>query len=268
MTRAVKMTGPIGVATADGIQTITLARPQVFNAFDDEMGSSFLQALKGAEDEAVRAVVITGEGKAFCAGEDLKALAADYADGKAPDLGDTLRRRYNPAMMRIRSLKKPVIAAINGIAAGAGVSLALACDLRIMSVEASFNLAFAKVGLVPDSGATWLLPRFIGIGKALELALLSEPLTAPMALEMGLVNRVVPASDVAQAAMQLASELAAGPTVAFGLIKKLMWESLETSFDDHLSSEAQAQFVAGSSDDHLEGVRAFGERRPPRFSGT
>lgn len=247
---------------------ITLNRPEVFNVFDDDMGRRFLESLTEAADPSVRAVLITGSGKAFCGGEDLKALSSHYDAGEAPDLGEILLRRYNPAIAAIISLDKPVIAAVNGVAAGAGFSLALACDLRVMAENASFVLAFPKVGLVPDSGGTWLLPRYLGLGRALEMAFLAEPIKAVRALELGLVNSVFPSDDLMRAAAELARSLADGPTLAFGLSKRLIWEASESLLVAHLTREADAQRRAGLSSDHLEGVKAFGEKRAPGFTGA
>jgi len=246
---------------------IVLNRPDSFNAFDEEMGLMFLEALILAEDPSVRAVLVIGEGKAFCAGEDLKSLSGDYAEGKTPALGEILRRRYNPAITKIRQLEKPVVAAINGVAAGAGVSLALACDRRVMSSGAKLALAFSSVGLIPDAGATWLLPRYLGIGRAIQMATSSEPIGAEQALDLGLVEKVVQPDEVAAAAMSLAQALSQGPTAAFGLTKRLLWESFESDFASHLEAEASAQSIAGSSDDHIEGVRAFMAKRSPIFGG-
>lgn len=246
---------------------IVLNRPEVFNAFNDDMGERFLDALRLARSDTVRCVVITGAGKAFCAGEDLRALADHYASGSPPDHAEILRRRYNPAIESIRSLDKPVIAGINGVAAGAGVSLALACDLRVIAQGAKLALAFSKVGLVPDSGATWLLPKYLGVGRAMELALSGEPITAEKALELGLVNKVITESDFSDAVGEFADSLAAGPTKAFALTKDLIWKAAGGHLKEHLSQEADAQRQAGSTEDHLEGVAAFGEKRPASFRG-
>lgn len=246
---------------------ITLNRPEALNAFNDEMGEAFVAALENAADDSVRCVVVTGEGKAFCAGEDLRALSGDYESGKAPDLGEILRRRYNPAIQLIQSLRKPVVAAVNGVAAGAGMSLALACDFRVMAEEASLVLAFPKVGLVPDSGGTWLLPRYVGVGRAMELCFTGDPVNAARALELGLVNQIAPAPDVTKLAGEIASGFAEGPTLAFGLVKELVWNAHHTNLSDQLEAEADAQGEAGSSEDHLEGVKAFVQKRPPKFQG-
>lgn len=250
-----------------GVAWVRLNRPEVFNSFNEEMGSKFLETLQGLEDPSVRSIVITGEGKAFCAGEDLKALSAQYESGAAPDHADILRRRYNPSVLQIRKLRKPVIAAVNGVAAGAGVSIALACDMRIVTEESKMVLAFSRVGLVPDSGATWLLPKLVGVARAAEIALTGESLSAARCLELGIANRVVGAGLLGTEVSELARGLAAGPTLAYGLIKELIWDSFDRDFSGHLEAEAAAQAVAGSSNDHLEGVKAFGEKRSPRFEG-
>ena len=257
----------IDVGRDGAVATIRLDRPEAFNAFDEEQGAAFLQALDGVKGDDVRAVVITGEGKAFCAGEDLRSLQSGYDAGDPPDHADILRRRYNPSMLAIRTLAKPVIAAINGVAAGAGVSLALACDLRIMSARASMVLGFASVGLVPDSGATWLLPRYVGIGRAYEMAVSGARISAEEALALGLVDQLVDGAELETVVRDRARELAEGPTVALAQIKKLLWDSWGADLAGHLEEEAKAQAIAGGSADHLEGVRAFNEKRPPHFEG-
>lgn len=261
------MPNSILVDTEDSVLWIRLNRPEVFNSFDEEMGLAFVKALEAGADEGIRCVVITGEGKAFCAGEDLRALAGGYQKGAAPDLGDILRRRYIPAVELIHSLEKPVVAAINGVAAGAGVSIALACDHRIMAEEASLVLAFSKAGLIPDAGGTWLLPKYLGVGRALELAFRGDALPAQKALDLGLVNKLVPASEVQTAARAQAEEFAAGPTVALALMKRLIWRAAGGYLSKHLEEEANAQTTAGKTSDHLEGVAAFGEKRAPAFQG-
>ena len=262
------MSDSVLVERSGEVMWIRLNRPKAFNAFDEQMGLDFVEALEGAADPASRCVVITGVGKAFCAGEDLRALASDYASGAAPDLGAILRRRYNPAIEAIQNLSKPVVAAINGVAAGAGVSLALACDLRVMAAEASFVVAFSKVGLVPDSGGTWLLPRYLGVGRAFEMAISTDPISASKASELGLVNEVVAGAELEATVAALAEKLAAGPTVALGEIKRLIWSASGNALSEHLEAEAVAQELVGSTADHREGVAAFGEKRPPTFKGA
>jgi 2-(1,2-epoxy-1,2-dihydrophenyl)acetyl-CoA isomerase len=258
---------PLRVEDRGSVRWIVVNRPEALNAFDESLGSAFLDALREASDPSVRCVVVTGEGKAFCAGEDLRALSGVYEQGEAPPLGEILRRRYNPAIVAMQELSKPVVAAVNGVAAGAGVSLALAADYRVMAEEASLILAFSKVGLVPDSGATWLLPRYLGAGKAMEMAFSGGAVTAQWALERGLVNRVVPLAELAAVTEEVAKGLADGPTAAYGLIKRLVWSSFSSRLEDHLEAEANAQTSAGATEDHMEGVKAFVEKRPPRFGG-
>lgn len=261
------MSETIRVREEGGARWIHLNRPDAFNAFNDEMGGAFVAALEDAAGDDVRCVVVTGEGKAFCAGEDLRALAGDYEAGKAPQLGEIIRRRYNPAIELIQGLRKPVMAAVNGVAAGAGMSLALACDYRVMAEEASLVLAFPKVGLVPDSGGTWLLPRYLGVGRAMELCFTGDPISAARALELGLVNRLAPAAEVSKVAAEVASTLAEGPTIAFALVKQLLWKAHVSDLHHQLEDEARSQEEAGASPDHLEGVEAFLQKRPPKFQG-
>jgi 2-(1,2-epoxy-1,2-dihydrophenyl)acetyl-CoA isomerase len=246
---------------------IVLNRPDALNAFNDAMGEAFLAALDQADEDSVRCVVITGEGRAFCSGEDLRALAGGYAEGRPPDLSEILRRRYNPAIARIQALRKPVVAAVNGVAAGAGVSIALACDYRLMAEDASLVLAFPKVGLIPDSGASWLLPRYLGVGRTLELSFSGEPILAARAFALGLVNRLAPAAEIRQVTREVAAQLADGPTFAYGLAKELVWKASAAELKEQLDAEAEAQAAAGRSADHLEGMNAFLGKRSARFEG-
>jgi 2-(1,2-epoxy-1,2-dihydrophenyl)acetyl-CoA isomerase len=249
---------------ADGVATITLDRPDALNALTVPLKHELLAAFERvAADPAVRAVVLTGAGRAFCAGQDLR----ECLEPDAAPLADEIRLRYNPLIRAIAGLPKPVVAAVNGVAAGAGASLAFACDLRIAAEGASFLLAFGKVGLVPDSGATWLLPRLIGGAKAAELALLGEPLRAADAERLGLVARVVAADALATEAHALAARLAAGAPRALALTKRALAASWDATLDEQLEIEADLQGEAGSSADHAEGIAAFVERRPPRFTG-
>ncbi|MGH2734323.1 MAG: enoyl-CoA hydratase-related protein [Actinomycetota bacterium] len=252
----------------DGVCVITLDRPDVLNAFDEELGSQALEAIRRAsDDDDVRCVVITGAGRAFSAGEDLGALAGGYERGESPPLGDTLVNRYNPLVRAIRSAPKPVVAAVNGVAAGAGASIALACDFRIASDKAKLVLAFIKVGLVPDSGGIWFLTRMVGAAKAWELCALGEPLGADEALRLGLYNRVAPTEEFEAAWRSFAAKLAAGPTRAYALTKELAETAIEVGLHEQLDTEVRAQSEAGQTDDHLEGVRAFLNKRPPKFEG-
>ncbi|MDQ3939931.1 MAG: enoyl-CoA hydratase-related protein [Actinomycetota bacterium] len=258
----------VSVTGDDGVAVITLDRPDVLNAFDDALGSAVLEAVgTAAADDTVRCIVITGAGRAFSAGEDLAALAGGYERGEAPELGRTLVDRYNPLIRAIRAAPKPVVAAVNGVAAGAGASIALACDFRIASEKAKFVLAFIKVGLVPDSGALWFLTRMIGTARAWQLAASGDPVDAERALELGLVDNVVPLESFEGEWRSFAAGLAVGPTKAFALTKSLVAFAAEHSLDDQLDKEVDAQSEAGGTKDHLEGVDAFLNKRAPRFQG-
>ncbi len=254
---------------ADAVAVITLDRPEVMNAFDDELGAATLDAVEAAAaDAGVRCIVLTGAGRAFSAGEDLGALAGGYERGEAAPLGDTLVRRYNPLIRAIVRAPKPVVAAINGVAAGAGASIALACDVRLASEAAKLVLAFIKVGLVPDSGALWFLALLVGTGRALDLALSGAPVSANEAHALGLVNRVFSPETFEDGWREAAADLAAGPTAAVALTKKLLHAATEVSLDEQLEIEVQAQTEAGRTSDHLEGVQAFLSKRAARFEGT
>jgi 2-(1,2-epoxy-1,2-dihydrophenyl)acetyl-CoA isomerase len=258
----------LGFDKDSGLAVITLRRPDVLNAFNDELGQAALKAVRDASvDSSVRCMVITGEGRAFSAGEDLGALAAGYEKGEVPGLGHTLTDRYNPLIRAIRNAPKPVVAAVNGVAAGAGASIALACDFRIASEHAKLVLAFIKVGLVPDSGAIWFLTRMVGSAKAWELSALGSPVGADEALRLGLFNRVVPADAFEKEWRTFAEELAAGPTRGYAITKELLNRASEVSLDEQLDLEVEAQSQAGKTADHLEGVRAFFAKRPPGFTG-
>jgi 2-(1,2-epoxy-1,2-dihydrophenyl)acetyl-CoA isomerase len=248
-----------------GIATITLDRPAALNSLEASLKKDLLAAFREAgRDRAVRVVILTGAGRTFCAGQDLKErLALDPAP-----LDVEVRERFNPLVMAIRLLDKPVIAAINGVAAGAGASLAFACDLRIAGEHASFVLAFGRIGLIPDTGATWLLPRLVGLGRAFELLLLADPLPAAEALRIGLVNRVVPDDELAAETRRVATSLAAGAPRAMALTKRAMHRALEAGFEATLDYEASLQGIAGRTADHAEGLAAFVEKRPPRFTGS
>jgi len=248
----------------DAIATITLDRPAALNALTVPMKQELLAALRAAEgNAAVRAVIFTGTGRAFCAGQDLhERLQPDAAP-----LGVELRERYNPIVREMRSMGKPIVGAINGVAAGAGASLAFACDIRIAAEGASFALAFGRVGLVPDTGATWLLPRLVGGSRAAQIAVLNTALSAADALAIGLVAAVVPADALTDAAREMAGRLAAGAPIALALTKQALHAAWERDFEGALELEANLQDRAGRSADHAEGIAAFMAKRPPRFSG-
>jgi 2-(1,2-epoxy-1,2-dihydrophenyl)acetyl-CoA isomerase len=255
-------------AVENGVATFTLNRPDKLNAFDDALLGALDAALKAAEkDPAVRCVVLTGAGRGFSAGQDLAAVAEREASGKRMSLRQHLDRSYNRVIRKIRGMEKPVIAAVNGVAAGAGMSLALACDLRIAAQSARFIQSFIGVGLVPDSGSTWFLPRMLGFSKAFELAITAQRLGADDALALGLVNHVVPDGDLAAEVKALAEQLAAAPTRAIGLTKRAMNRAMASTLDEALDYEAILQDLAGRSEDHKEGVAAFMEKRPPEFKG-
>ncbi|WP_433748414.1 enoyl-CoA hydratase-related protein [Falsibacillus pallidus] len=241
---------------------ITLNRPDKLNAFTQQMNAELLKAFKSiAKNQEVRAVVVTGAGRAFCSGQDLADVDEEM------DHGEILRKGYNPLISAISSLEKPVIAAVNGVAAGAGLSLALACDFRLASEKASFMEAFIHVGLIPDSGNLYYLPRLIGHAKAMELAVLGEKIPADKALELGLVTKVVNLETWEQEIGDFAARLAAMPTKAIGLIKRYLYQSWDSDLPEMLEKEAYAQRIAGKSEDHLEGLQAFKEKRKPIFQG-
>jgi 2-(1,2-epoxy-1,2-dihydrophenyl)acetyl-CoA isomerase len=245
------------------IATLTLNRPDALNALTVPMKRELLAAFRRVEREAaVRAVILTGAGRAFCAGQDLR----ERLQPDAAPLGVEVRERYNPIIRAMRALPKPIVGAINGVAAGAGVSLAMACDVRVASEAASFTLGFGGVGLVPDSGATWFLPRLVGAGRAAEIALLGDRVLAADALQLGLVGRVVPADQLATEVRGLAARLAAGAPKAIALTKRALNTAWDRDLDVALDYEAHLQDIAGRTSDHAEGLAAFIEKRPPKFT--
>ncbi|MFI5261555.1 MAG: enoyl-CoA hydratase-related protein [Candidatus Limnocylindrales bacterium] len=242
---------------------LTLDRPDALNALDAPLKAGLLAALRqAARDATVRAIVLTGAGRAFCAGQDLRETGITGAA-----IGAEVREHYNPLIMALADLPKPVVAAVNGVAAGAGLSLALACDIRLASDSATFICAFGRVGLVPDSGLSWFLPRVVGMGRALEMALTTAPIDATTAERIGLVNRVVPSADLATEGLALAARLADGPPMAMGLTKRALLDAQSMDLEQALEREAQLQTAAGRSPDHAEGVAAFVQKRRPRFGG-
>jgi 2-(1,2-epoxy-1,2-dihydrophenyl)acetyl-CoA isomerase len=254
----------VRVEVEERLATLTLNRPEVLNSFNRPMKDELLAALKelGRDDE-IRVLVVTGAGRAFSAGQDLKERQAP----DAADLATDLRERYNPLVLAMRRMEKPIVGAINGVAAGAGCSVALACDIRLASETASFIEVFGRVGLVPDTGSSWLLPRLVGYARAAEMIFTSEPVDAQTAERIGLVNRVVPAEQLMPETRALAERLAAAAPRALALAKRALNRALESGFESALEYEAQLQGIAGRSRDHAEGVAAFVEKRPPRFTG-
>ena len=249
----------------DAIATVTLDRPAALNALTIPLKEALLEAFATvAADRAIRAVILTGAGRAFCAGQDLR----ERQEPDAPPLDVELRERYIPIVRAMRALDQPIVGAINGVAAGAGASLAFACDIRLAAPEASFILAFGRIGLVPDSGATWFLPRLVGASKAAELALTTDPLSAVDAERFGLVAKVVPGDALAREARAMAVRLAALAPGALAATKHALDLAWSLDLDAAMANEARLQGLAGASTDHAEGMTAFLEKRPPRFTGS
>ena len=254
----------------DGVATLTLNHTEVLNALSPAMLGGIGAALDAVEDPArgVRCLVITGEGRAFCTGANLQGRAPSQAPvPRHRRAGTTLETDFHPVLRRLRDLECPVVAAVNGPAAGAGMSLALMADLVYAARSAYFLQAFRRIGLVPDCGATWLLPRLVGRARAAELSLLGERLPAQTALEWGIVNRVLDDDRLAAEVATVARSLADGPTVALSLTRRLYWESPDNGFEEQLDLECRMQRRAGATDDFAEGVAAFLEKRPARFAG-
>ena len=249
-----------------GVAVITLNRPDVLNSFNRAMAAEVRQAFSAITgDPEVRAVLLTGAGRAFCAGQDL--AEAMPREGPAPDLGDIVSRSYNPIVRAIRQLDKPVVCAVNGVAAGAGANLAFACDFVVASSEASFIQSFSKIGLIPDTGGTFFLPRLVGMARATALMMLADKVSAQDAMTIGLIHRVIEAGKLADEAVALARQLALRPTRGLGLIKRALNASATNGLDEQLALEAQLQAEAGSTADYREGVKAFLDKRAPVFVG-
>ena len=249
----------------NGVATLTLNRPEVFNSFNREMALAFQSELDTCENDAsVRAIVITGSGKAFCAGQDLKEVTTPALN---PGFKKILEEHYNPIITRIRVIEKPIIAAVNGVAAGAGANIALACDIVIAHEKVSFIQAFSKIGLVPDSAGTFFLPRLIGFGKASALMMLGDKVNAADALAMGMIYKVTSLEDFQTEIHTIATTLAQMPTKALGMTKRLLNESMSNTLEEQLALESKLQIEAASSEDYAEGVAAFVEKRKPNFKG-
>ncbi len=250
----------------DAVAYVVINRPDAMNAADTAVREGLRSALEqAAEDGEVRAVLLTGEGRAFCVGQDLKELLPLY-ETSDPAL-EHIVEGFNEVATALAGLPKPTVAAVNGAAAGAGASLAFACDFRIAADTASFAMAFSKIGLVPDTGASWSLPRLVGTAKAMEMLMLSTPVTAAEALDIGLVNKVVPADSLMAEASAFATSLAEGPTVAYGYIKRLVAYGHDVPLRDSLALELELQAAAGRTDDHINAVRSFLAKERPTFRG-
>ncbi|MBP2313530.1 2-(1,2-epoxy-1,2-dihydrophenyl)acetyl-CoA isomerase PaaG [Azospirillum soli] len=252
---------------ADGVATLTLNRPDKLNSFTSDMHAEVRDALfRVKEDESVRCLLLTGAGRGFCAGQDLSDRAV--APGQEmPDLGQSIETNYNPLVRTLRALDMPVIAAVNGVAAGAGANIAFACDLVLAGRSASFIQAFCKLGLVPDSGGTWFLPKLIGTQRAMALAMLGEKVTAEEAERLGMIYKAVDDAELMPTASALARQLATQPTKGLALIKKAIYASTTNTLDEQLDLERDLQRAAGRTADYREGVAAFLEKRAPRFEG-
>jgi len=250
-----------------GVLTITMNRPEVLNAFNDSMLAELTEAVEAAaQDEAVRCVVLTGAGRAFGSGQDLRSLAEGRSSGA---IGTVSRhvQKYHRVVLAIRSMPKPVIAAVRGVAAGISCNIALGCDMRIAADDARFIEAFARIGLIPDGGGGYFLPRLVGVGKAMELAMLADEISGPEAERIGLVNKCVPVEEFEEATRAFAQRLANGPTLAYALIKKLIYTSAESDLQTSLRLEGELQDIAFETEDHQNAVVAFLQKRPPEYKG-
>ena len=253
---------------ADGIATVRLNRPDAMNALDIATKEALKSAVRlAAEDDAVRCVVLTGTGRAFCVGQDLKEHIRLLEDNDTDQLWNTVPKHYAPIARALAEMPKPVIAAVNGVAAGAGASIAFACDFRLLADTAGFNFAFAGVGLSCDTGVSWTLPRLVGRAKATELLYFPRTIPAAEALELGLATSVVPSADLATATAELAGRLAGGPTAAYGAIRLSIAHSATHSLAEALEFEAEMMRLTGDTDDHRNAVKSFVAKQPPTFTG-
>lgn len=255
------------VKVENSVGYLNFNRPKQLNSFNVQMHQEVKEVLKSwHKDETIRAVVITGEGRGFCAGQDLGDRVVN-PDAQSPDLGESIEKFYNPLIELLVDMPKPIICAVNGVAAGAGANIALACDIVLAAKSASFIQAFCRLGLVPDSGGTWFLPRLVGHAKAMGLALLGDKISAEKAEQMGLIWQMVEDEDLQNQAKQLAEHLAKQPTFGLSLIKKAIHQSSQNSFAEQLILERDLQRMAGRSLDYKEGVQAFMQKREPNFVG-
>jgi 2-(1,2-epoxy-1,2-dihydrophenyl)acetyl-CoA isomerase len=255
----------ITISTENNVRVITLNRPDVFNSFNRQMSLELQQQLDhAAADEGIRCIVLTGAGKAFCAGQDLKEVTTPELN---PGFRAILDEHYNPIIQRIRTIEKPILAAVNGVAAGAGANIALACDIVLAVESAAFIQAFSKIGLVPDSGGTFFLPRLIGFQRAMALCMLGDKVSATDAQQMGMIYKVFPADVFSPEVTKMAETLAQMPTKALGLTKRLMNKSLTHDLNEQLQMEGVLQIEAAQTNDYAEGVTAFVEKRKPLFTG-
>lgn len=261
------MSTSIKATNKNAVTKITLNRPDKLNSFDDDMHRQLYAALASAQaDDACRAILLTGADRAFCAGQDLSTLDPNN-DNNQLDLSQTIVEFYNPLIRLIKNINKPIICAVNGIAAGAGANIALACDIVLAAQSAKFIQSFAKVGLIPDSGGSWTLPHLIGEARAKAIAMTATPVTAEQAQDWGMIWRAVADADLMNTAENLAAEMSQGPTFGLGLIKQAIQSASDNTLDQQLDIEAKMQAQCGRSPDYAEGVAAFMDKRAPAFSG-
>jgi 2-(1,2-epoxy-1,2-dihydrophenyl)acetyl-CoA isomerase len=259
---------PVIYAVSDGVATITLNRPDAMNSLDVATKVALRDTVtRAAEDEAVRCVVLTGSGRAFCVGQDLKEHIEILNSSSSDELFRTVPEHYNPTVKALATMNKPVIAAVNGVAAGAGASLAFACDFRVLSEGAGFNLAFTGVALSCDTGASWTLPRLVGRAKALELLYFPRTIPAQESLELGLATKVVDSDSLQHEVATLAQQLAAGPTVAFGAVRRSVEYSAGNDFESSLDFEGQMMALTGATEDHARAVASFVKKEKPVYEG-